>query len=138
VDIADGKLQPITPEGVFATLPSPDGKYLVGANSDHKLALFPLDGAAARPIPVADSGYVLAHWSSDSKALYVYRSAEMPLKIQRLEIATGSMKTVRELVPADPGGVVSIGPVITNVDASEFAYSYYQALSTLYVISGLN
>jgi hypothetical protein len=62
----------------------------------------------------------------------------MPLKIQRLEIATGSMKTVRELVPADPGGVVSIGPVITNVDASEFAYSYYQALSTLYVISGLN
>jgi hypothetical protein len=48
------------------------------------------------------------------------------------------MKTVRELVPADPGGVVSIGPVITNVDASEFAYSYYQALSTLYVISGLN
>jgi hypothetical protein len=27
--------------------------------------------------------------------------------------------------------------VITNTDASEFAYSYYQTLSVLYVISGL-
>jgi hypothetical protein len=34
--------------------------------------------------------------------------------------------------------VVSIGPVITDVNASEFAYSYYQTLSVLYVISGLN
>jgi hypothetical protein len=48
------------------------------------------------------------------------------------------MKPVRELVPADLDGVVSIAPVITNVDASEFVYSYYQTLSTLYVISGLN
>jgi len=48
------------------------------------------------------------------------------------------MKPVRELVPAGLGGVVSIAPVITDVNASEFAYSYYQTLSVLYVISGLN
>ena len=60
------------------------------------------------------------------------------MKIRRLDIATGKMKAVRELVPADLGGVVSIGPVITNVNASEFAYSYYQTLSVLYVISGVN
>jgi hypothetical protein len=33
--------------------------------------------------------------------------------------------------------VVSIAPVITNVDASEFAYTYYQAFSVLYVVSGV-
>jgi len=60
------------------------------------------------------------------------------LKIERLDITTGRVKTVRELVPADIGGVVSIGPVITNVNASAFAYSYYQTLSALYVILGLN
>ena len=48
------------------------------------------------------------------------------------------MKPVRELVPAGLGGVVSIAPVITDVNASEFAYSYYQTLSVLYVISGVN
>jgi len=138
VDVSGGKPQPVTPEGVYATLPSPDGKYVAGENADHKLALFPLEGGPPHPIPATDPGYDVAQWSADSQALYVFRKGEVPLKIQRLEIATGSVKTVRELVPADSGGVVSIGPVITNVDASEFAYSYYQALSVLYVISGLN
>ena len=47
------------------------------------------------------------------------------------------MQIVRELFPADLGGVVSIGPVITNLNASEFAYSYFQTLSVLYIISGV-
>ncbi len=138
VDLSGGKPQPVTPEGVFAALPSPDGKYVVGADANSQLALFPLDGGPARPIPHVDPAYLLAQWSADSKALYVFRQGEVPLKIERLDIATGKMTPVRELVPADLGGVVSIGPVITNVNADEFAYSYYQTLSVLYVISGLN
>lgn len=85
-----------------------------------------------------EPGYVLAQWSADSKALYVFRPGEVPLTIQRLDIATGKMKPVRELMPGDLGGVVSIAPVITNQNASEFAYSYYQTLSVMYVISGVN
>jgi hypothetical protein len=84
-----------------------------------------------------EPGYVLAHWSADSKALYVYRPGDVPLKIHRLDLASGKMKAIRELVPADLGGVVSIAPVVTNATASQFAYSFYQALSVLYVISGL-
>lgn len=138
VDIAGGKPQAVTPEGVFAALPSPDGKYLAGTSADYRLTVFPLNGEPARLIPAVGPGYQLAQWSADSQALYVFRSGEVPLKIERLDIATGRVKTVRELVPADLGGVVSIGPVITNLNASEFVYSYYQAFSVLYVISGLN
>src|SRR3984957_5395 len=137
VDLASGKVQPATPEGVYATLPSPDGKFLAGENSDYKPALFPLDGEPMRPVPNVESGYELAQWSADSKALYVYRNGDVPLKIQRLDIATGKMKLARELFPADLGGVVSIGPVITTLDASEFAYSYFQTLSVLYIIAGV-
>jgi Tol biopolymer transport system component len=136
VDAAGGKAAPVTPEGVFATLPSPDGKFLAG-EVGYKLEIFPLDGGPVRHIPNVGPGYVLAQWSADSKALYVFRSGEVPLTIQRLDVVTGKMKPVRQLVPADLGGVVSIAPVITNVDASEFAYSYYQTLSVLYVISGV-
>jgi hypothetical protein len=138
VDVGGGKPEPVTPEGVFATLPSPDGKFLAGETAGSKLDLFPLDGGPVQHVPDVDPGYVLAQWTADSKALYVFRQGEVPLTIQRLDIATGKMKSVRELVPAGPGGVVSIGPVITDVNASEFAYSYYQTLSVLYVISGLN
>jgi Tol biopolymer transport system component len=138
VDLAGGKPEPVTPEGVYAALPSPDGNYVVGTDANNQLALFPLGGGPERPIPNVDPAYLLAQWSSDSKAVYVYRQGEMPLKIERLDVATGKMQPVRELVPTDLGGVVSIGPVVTDVNASEFAYSYYQTLSVLYVISGLN
>jgi hypothetical protein len=137
VDLSGGKPLPVTPEGIYATLPSPDGKFLAGVTADHRLALFPLDGQPARPIPGVEPGFVLAQWSADSRALYIHRAGDVPLRILRLDVATGKMNTVRELVPADLGGVVSIGPVITNGDASEFAYSYYQTLSVLYVISGV-
>ncbi len=138
VAVDGGKPEPVTPEGVYATLPSPDGKYLVGANAENQLTVFPLDGGPARPIPGVDPAYLLAQWSADSKALYVFRQGQVPLKIDRLDVATGQTQEVRQLIPMDLGGVVSIGPVITNVNASEFAYSYYQTLSVLYVISGLN
>ena len=105
--------------------------------ADYKPRLFPLNGGAARIIPGVEPGYRVAQWSADSAALYVFRPGDVPVRIERLDIATGKMKLVRELVPADLGGVVSIGPIITNVNASEFAYSYYQTLSVLYVISGL-
>jgi serine/threonine protein kinase/Tol biopolymer transport system component len=138
VDLSGGKPEPATPEGIYAPLPSPDSKFLAGLTADYKLTLFPLDGGPARSIPGVKPGYRVAQWSADSKALYVFQPGEVPLKIQRLDIATGKMKPLRALVPADLGGVVSIGPVITNVTASEFAYSYYQTLSVLYVISGVN
>ena len=137
LNVMSGKPEPATPEGTYATLPSPDGKFLAGLTAESRIALFPVAGGPARLIPGVASGYELVRWSTDSKALYVFRSGEVPLKIQRLDIATGRGTTVRELVPADIGGVVSIGPVITNANASEFAYSYYQTLSRLYLISGL-
>src|SRR5207249_4695467 len=76
-------------------------------------------------------------FSSGSAALYVYRPDQVPLPLQRLDVATGTMKPIRPLVPSDRAGLVSIAPVDTNPQASEFAYSYYQATSILYVISGL-
>ncbi len=111
---------------------------MAGVNTaDHKQMLFPVDGGSLRPVPGLDDSYILAQWSADSKGLYVYRAGEVPMKIERVDIASGKMSFVRELVPADRAGVVSIAPVVTNQNASEFAYSYYQTLSVLYVISGL-
>jgi len=138
VNLSSGKPEAVTPEGVYATLPSPDGKYLAGLDSaDHLQKVFPVDGGSPRPVPGIDSSYALAQWSADGKALYFYRPGEVPMTVERVDIATGKMTRTRELVPADRAGVVSIAPVVSNVDASEFAYSYYQTLSVLYVISGL-
>jgi eukaryotic-like serine/threonine-protein kinase len=138
LDFSGGKPQPITPEGVLASIPSPDGKYVVGTENG-RLALFPVNGGQAIPIPRQKPGAVLdvANWSGDGKALYVYGCSQVPLKIYRLDIASGNLSLVRELTPTDRAGVIRISPVVTDTKASQFAYSYFQTLSVLYVVSGL-
>ncbi|HZR55992.1 MAG TPA: protein kinase [Terriglobales bacterium] len=138
VDISSGALRAVTPEGSSAIMPSPDGKYLAGTHGKDGVVLFPVEGGPSYTVLGVDASYVVAQWSADSKALYIYRPGEVPLKVYRLEIATGKKDFVRELVPADRAGVVSIGPVLSTRDASAFAFSYYQTLSVLYVVSGLN
>jgi hypothetical protein len=44
---------------------------------------------------------------------------------------------VREIKPADKGGVVSVGPVMCDNTASACVYSDYRTLSVLYVATGL-
>jgi hypothetical protein len=137
LSLSGGPLKPITPEGVHASLASPDGKFLVGGSSfNHHLTIFSLEGKPAIQVPM-DNGYSVARWSGDSKGLYVYRVGDVPLEVYRCEVASGKMTPIRNLIPADPSGVVSIAPVVTNDQGSAFAYSYYQTLSVLYVISGL-
>jgi eukaryotic-like serine/threonine-protein kinase len=137
IDITGGKPRAVTPEGVYATMPSPDGKYLCGADSSAKLGFYPVDGGEPRIVPLPEAGLMASQWSADSKSLYVYRAGEVPLKVYRMEIDSGKMTLVRQLVPADTAGVVTISPVVTNYKGTQFAYSYYQTLSALYVISGL-
>jgi serine/threonine protein kinase len=138
VDLVGGKPTPVTPEGVFATLASPDGKYLVGVGANETQTLFPIQGGDPRPIPKLRSNYSVARWSSDSQHLFVYRDGEMPLKLYRADVNTGAMTLLREIVPADRAGVVTVAPVVTNQDASEVAYSYYLTLSIVFVVSGLS
>jgi Tol biopolymer transport system component len=137
VDLSEPKprTRPI-PNAEFVYCPSPDGKYVVGTLGQ-SLALFPVNGGSPVPLDLPASDYVL-QWSSDNQALYLAQKNEIPLKIYRVELASRKTTFVRELTPADRAGVVAINPIIASSDASEFAYSYYQTLSSLYVIRGLH
>jgi len=96
----------------------------------------PVDGGPAVPLPVP-AQYDVVQWSKDSRSLYICRSGEVPLRIYQLGLSTGEQTFVRELAPPDRAGVIKVAPVVSTLDASAFAYSYYQTLSVLYVISGL-
>ena len=64
-------------------------------------------------------------------------SGQIPTKVYKVNLVTGEKTLVQELQPETNVGVVSIAPVVMNRDGSRFAYSYYQVLSVLYLISGL-
>jgi len=48
-NVKDGKIAPITPEGMTAVLVSPDQKYLI-VTQGNKLNLFPIAGGALKPV----------------------------------------------------------------------------------------
>jgi len=138
IDVTGNNLRALTPEGSVASMPSPDGKFVVGADATPALKLYPAEGGEPRLVPAGPAGYFAAQWSAHGRSLYVYRPGEVPVSIYRLEVATGRMQLVRTIVPSDRAGVVAVAPVITNPDGSGFAYGYDQILSTLYVITGLH
>ena len=137
VDLSGGKRTPVTPEGNYASIPSPDGKFVCGGRSSKPTNVYAVDGSWEHEIPGVDPSFAPAGWTADSKGIYAYRPGEVPLHIVRIDVATGKMTPVRDLIPADRGGIVSVEPAVLNTTASAFAYSYYQALSVLYVISGV-
>ena len=76
-------------------------------------------------------------WSSDSKAVYVYKQGEVPITINRLDIASGKLTPVRDVMPANRTGVVAVGPVTCDMRVVGCAYSYFETLSGMYVVTGL-
>ncbi len=138
VDLAGGKPRPVTPEGMAALLVSSDGRYVTAQSVDSSVVLCSVENATAQKIPGMNADDTAAQWSEDSSALYVYRSGEVPAHIARLNLRSGQRTPVREITPSERAGVVSISPITMSRDASRFAYSYYQNLSVLYVVSGLH
>ena len=138
LDLNGGKLRPVTPEGIFGFTVSPDGKYVVGVAGDKSFALYPIAGGGA-PVHIPNTGRDLApvQWAEDGTDIYAYRNTEIPAKVYRVKIATGEETLIKELKPLSPAGVFRIAPVVVSRDGKHFLYSYNQALSNLWLVSGL-
>jgi len=133
VDLQNGNLTPITPEGIIGGLLSPDNQYLLAYNAN---AMYPVSGGAPRPI-ANFNGFIPLSWSEDNLAIYGYRPGQVPTRVYKRNVLTGEETLVQELQPESSSGVVSIAPVVVSRDAARFAYSYFQVFSVLYSVSGL-
>jgi len=76
-------------------------------------------------------------WNTDGTSLYVYQPGEVPARVFRLEVSTGKRTLWRQLVPSDPAGVETIGPILLSPDAKTCVYGYHRTLSDLYLVEGL-
>jgi serine/threonine protein kinase/Tol biopolymer transport system component len=137
-----GKPEPISPEVVGSTatswpVPSPDGTLVAAIGPDQLGYLYPLAGGEPRPILGFVAGDTPTAWSADGRSLYVYRYGELPVKVFRLEIATGQKKLWKQLMPVDPAGVNFISPILIAPDGKSYAYGHRRLLSDLYLVEGL-
>jgi Tol biopolymer transport system component len=139
LDVASGKSQPISPEGVNGTafLISPDSQWVAGIGPDEKGYLYPTGGGEARLIAGFNSGEQPLTFSSDSKSLYLYQPGELPARVDRLDLQTGKRVLWKELIPSDPAGVETIGPILITPDAKTCIFGYHRMLADLYLVEGL-
>jgi eukaryotic-like serine/threonine-protein kinase len=140
-DLVGGAPRPVTAEGTGAgfhgVVVSPDGRFATGPAPASGFARYPLEGGSPLPIEGLAEGEVPVRWSADARSLFVYRIAEVPARIFRLDLSTGRRELWKELIPPDLAGTSDIGYVQITPDGRAYAYYYGQILSDLYLVEGL-
>ena len=139
LDVASGKSQAISPEGVNGTafLISPDSQWVAGIGPDEKGYLYPTGGGEPRVILGFNSGELPITFSSDSRSLYLYQPGELPARVDRLDLQTGKRTLWKQLIPSDPAGVETIGPILITPDGKTCIFGYHRMLADLYLVEGL-
>jgi Tol biopolymer transport system component/predicted Ser/Thr protein kinase len=139
LDITSGKSQPISVEGVNGTafIISPDSQWVAGIGPDQKGYLYPAGGGEPRPILGFNSGELPITFSSDNRSLYLYQPGDLPARVDRLDLQTGKRTLWKELIPSDPAGVETIGPILITPDAKTCIFGYHRMLADLYLVEGL-
>jgi eukaryotic-like serine/threonine-protein kinase len=140
IDVSNGNSHPITPEGVFGTVLSPDGRKIAVRGQDQKWGVWPLDGSEFRPIPGLDPKYSVNGWTPDGSSIYAFsgRVSEKAAQVYRVNPISGKMEFWKEFGGSLQVGVDDVGPPRFSKDGSAYAYVYEQVLSQAYVVKGLN
>jgi len=135
----DGKPRAISPEGyrTSARSVSPDGRHAVARGPDQRWYLYPIEGGEPAPVPGLGPSDQPMGWTEDGKSVWVFRRAELPAKVSRLDIATGKRELWKELLPADASGVTEVTAPLPTPDGKYYVYTYIRRLSDLYVAQGL-
>ena len=146
VDLETGDWRSIGPPGagnfLGSNILSPDGKrILIGLNVGDPLGLnfvvVPLDGGPEMPMPGVARGDIPLSWTPYGKGYLVFNRDGLPVRVARIDLATGKRELVREIMPANPAGLAGIREIVLSPDGRGLAYNYVRKLSDLYLIQGL-
>ncbi|MFI5113629.1 MAG: protein kinase [Terriglobales bacterium] len=135
-EIGGGAARPVTPEGTRDGWLSSDGKLVLARGPEGKYFVYPIAGGEPRPVPGLTEADVVAQWSSDEQSVLVYRGAQIPCRLERVDLATGQRKLFTELAPADRAGLLSTREVVATDDLRSYAYTAYYQVSSLFVSEG--
>jgi hypothetical protein len=101
---------------------------------------YSLEGDAPREMAELEPGLSPLRLSEDEISLFVSAprtTRTAPLRVERVDLASGKRTLVHEIKPADMTGVwLPFRPLVTP-DGRGYGYSYHQILHSLYLADGL-
>ena len=128
--------RPVTPEGTRDGWLSADGMLVLARGAEGRYFVYPIAGGEPQPVPGLTEGDVLAQWSADGRSMLVYRRAEIPCRLERIDLATGHRTLFKEFAPADRTGLLSMREMLVTDDLRSYAYTAYYQVSSLFVSEG--
>jgi serine/threonine protein kinase len=136
-DIASGKLQPLTPEGIHGPV-TPDGKFVFVRGNGPSPELIPVDGGS----PIHEMKGLqdrdrLIQITSDGAEAFVANPNGLSASIYGVRLDSGNRQLVKTLEMRDPTGGFGLTRALTTPDGQYFAYGTLRQLSELYVLQGL-
>ncbi len=127
----------VFPKDYEAHLVSPDSKCVFARDLNGKAWLYPIAGGEPRPAAGLIPGDIWINWSGDGRSGYVSQDDVTHAEVFEIDLASGKRKLLRELAPSDPAGLTAVVPVRITSDGKFCAYSYDRALSSLFLVRGL-
>jgi eukaryotic-like serine/threonine-protein kinase len=128
--------KPVSPEGTRDGLLSADGKLVLARRPDGNYFIYAIAGGEPRPVLGLPQADILALWSADGLSALVYRRAEIPYRLERVDLATGHRTLFKEFAPADRTGLLSLREIFVTDDLRSYAYTAYYQVSSLFVSDG--
>jgi Tol biopolymer transport system component len=138
-DLDGGKARPVTPEGVFGSVLSPDGTLVVARGPDQKVAFYPVDGGPPRALEGLDPNDQPLRWSTDQRSLFVSYEIRnsMTARVFRVDVTTGRRELWKEYSLRDPAGITRFSATAITPDGKTMIFTYAQRISDLYLADGL-
>jgi hypothetical protein len=135
-----GKPQPITKEEQHLAPAAshaigPDGRIAV-TDGNGRVFLLPSEGGEPQAVPGTKSDENVLGWGADGRSLYL-GGGPVPVRIEICDTMTGVRRLWKEIVPPDPAGVLTIGPILIARDGRSLVYSYRRQLDELVLVTGL-
>jgi hypothetical protein len=114
---------------------SPDGlKVAVSDRQSGASHVYSLSGQHLRDLPQLSA----IEWSSDSRSLFVFSPGELPIRIQKLDVASGALAPWKEIVPTDAAGSLGRTYMAINPAGDAYVYSIERMMTDLFIVDGLH
>jgi hypothetical protein len=135
--VGEGPLHPVTPEGTDYGFVSPDGRTVVAHLTSGGFQLYPVDGGAPRVIPSLAASDQVVGWSQDGQAVWVCNPNEIPMRVERVDVATGRRSLLEVIAPPDRSGLLFFGSLSLAQDPRVYAYQTREYVSHLFTVEGM-
>lgn len=136
---ADGKSDPVplTPEGIWGTLVSPDGKRLISTDQSGRRGIYDLENEQFAVLRGSEDGDQILRWNANGTAVYVFDPMALPIRIYSIDVTSGGRSLLNEIVPRNTSGLIGGIYLFTTPDGKRSVSGLRRYLMDLFEVRGL-